>query len=180
MDPLGSTEELDIILPVVHGKGVEDGSIAGYLDTVGIPYVGTKMLGSALGQDKVVQKQVLAASNIPVVDYVWFYDTEYLEDKNTIKKEIKKLSYPVIVKPANLGSSIGITVVKKEDKIEDAIDEAIKYDNKIVVEKVISDLKEVNQAVFGNYEYSEASAIAEMLTKNDFLTYKDTLFMFIF
>lgn len=166
-------EELDIVLPIVHGKGAEDGSLAGYLDLVGIPYAGPKMLGAALGQDKVVMKQVMASCGLPIVDYTWFYDTEYLEDSAKILKDIKKVGYPVIVKPANLGSSVGITVVKKEKDIEKAIDEAIKYDTKIVVEKMVDNLVEVNQAVLGNYEMQELSAIAEMLTDNDFLTYED-------
>ena len=166
-------EELDIVLPIVHGKGAEDGSLAGYLDSVGIPYAGPKMLGAALGQDKVVMKQVMASCGLPIVDYTWFYDTEYLEDSAKILKDIKKVGYPVIVKPANLGSSVGITVVKKEKDIEKAIDEAIKYDTKIVVEKMVDNLVEVNQAVLGNYEMQELSAIAEMLTDNDFLTYED-------
>lgn len=165
--------ELDIVLPIVHGKGAEDGSLAGYLDMVGIPYVGPKMLGASLGQDKVVMKQVMASCGLPIVDYTWFYDVEYLEDSSKIKKEIKSLVYPVIVKPANLGSSVGITVAKSEKEIDDAINEAIKYDNKIVVEKMIPNLVEVNQAVLGNYEDAEVSAIAEMLTTNDFLTYED-------
>ena len=166
-------EELDIVLPIVHGKGAEDGSLAGYLDSVGIPYAGPKMLGAALGQDKVVMKQVMASCGLPIVDYTWFYDTEYLEDSAKILKDIKNVGYPVIVKPANLGSSVGITVVKKEKDIEKAIDEAIKYDTKIVVEKMVDNLVEVNQAVLGNYEMQELSAIAEMLTDNDFLTYED-------
>lgn len=165
--------ELDIVLPIVHGKGAEDGSLAGCLDMVGIPYVGSKMLGASLGQDKVVMKQVMASCGLPIVDYTWFYDVEYLEDSSKIKKEIKNLVYPVIVKPANLGSSVGITVAKSEKEIDDAINEAIKYDNKIVVEKMIPNLVEVNQAVLGNYEDAEVSAIAEMLTTNDFLTYED-------
>lgn len=165
--------ELDIAFPIVHGKGAEDGSIAGFLDTVGIPYVGPNILGAALGQDKVVMKQVMEAENIPTPKYTWFYDTEYLDDEKDINKKIKELGYPVIIKPANLGSSVGISVVKTEKDLEKAIREAIKYDNKIVVEKMINNLLEVNCSVLGNYEFAETSAIAEMVTKNDFLTYED-------
>lgn len=166
-------EELDIVLPLVHGKGAEDGSLAGYLDMVGIPYVGSKILGSALGQDKVVMKQVMSSYDLPIPKYTWFYDNEYLEETAKIKKEIKTLGYPVIVKPANLGSSVGIAVAKNEKELDKAINDAIKYDNKIVVEEVISNLIEVNQSVKGNHEYAEVSAIAEMITSNDFLTYED-------
>lgn len=165
--------EIDIAFPIVHGKGAEDGSLAGYLDTIGIPYVGPKMLGASLGQDKVVLKQVLKENNIPTPKYVWFYDSEYLAETEEIQAKIKKIGYPVIVKPANLGSSVGINVVKKEEDLDKAISEAIKYDNKIVVEEMIPNLLEVNCAVLGNYEYAETSAIAEMMTRNDFLTYED-------
>ena len=81
-----TVSELDIAFPIVHGKGVEDGSLAGYLDTVGIPYVGPNVLGAALGQDKVVQKQVMEACKISTPKYVWFYDTEFLSDSDKIKK----------------------------------------------------------------------------------------------
>lgn len=168
-----TVSELDIAFPIVHGKGVEDGSLAGYLDTVGIPYVGPNVLGAALGQDKVVQKQVMEACRISTPKYVWFYDTEFLSDSDKIKKEIKKLGYPVIVKPAKLGSSVGITIAKDETEVEEAINEAIKYDNKILIEEVIQNLVEVNCSVFGNYEYQETSALAQMRTKNEFLTFED-------
>lgn len=166
-------EELDIVFPIVHGKGVEDGSLAGFLETVGIPYVGSSMLGASLGQDKVVMKQVMQSCGIPVPDYTWFYDNEYLSDSKTVLNKIKKIGYPVIVKPANLGSSVGITVVKKESDIENAIEDAISYDTKIVVEKLIDNLVEVNCSVTGNSEYQETSAIDEVITKNEFLTFND-------
>ena len=166
-------EELDIVFPIVHGKGVEDGSLAGYLETIGIPYVGSSMLGASLGQDKVVMKQVMEANNIPVSKYTWFYDNEYLNDSKKVLKGIKELGYPVIVKPANLGSSVGISVCKNEKQITDAIEEAINYDSKIVVEKVIENLIEVNCSVTGNNEIMEVSAIDEIINTHDFLTYDD-------
>ena len=165
--------ELDVVFPIVHGKGVEDGSLAGLLDSVGIPYVGPNVLGAALGQDKVVQKQVMSSCNINIPKYTWFYDTDYLNDNKDILANIKALKYPVIVKPANLGSSIGISVAKNETEVDNCIMEAIKYDNKIVVEEMIPNLMEVNCSVLGNYEYQETSAIDEMLTSHDFLTYND-------
>ena len=166
-------DTIDIAFPMVHGKGVEDGSLAGYLDLIGIPYVGSDILGSALGQDKVLQKQVLEASKVKVPKYAWFYDAEYLNDEEAIKKEVKKLGYPVIVKPAKLGSSVGITIAKDEESLDKAIREAIKYDNKVLIEEVIQNLMEVNCSVFGNYEYQETSVLVQMLTKNAFLTFED-------
>ncbi len=166
-------ENVDIVLPLVHGKGVEDGSVAGYLDLVGVPYAEANIIGSSLGQDKVIQKQIMTASNIPTPDYTWFFDSEYLEDSKQILKNIKELGYPVIVKPANLGSSVGISVATSESEVIKSIEDAITYDNKILVEKVIDNLLEVNISVLGNYEYAETSAIAEMMTDNAFLTYSD-------
>ena len=165
--------DLDIILPVVHGNNVEDGTLQGYLETVGIPYVGSGVLGSSLGQDKVVMKQIFESVGIKTVPYTWFFENEYYLDKNEIIKEIKKIGYPVVVKPATLGSSIGITYVKDEDEIEKAIEEAISYDNKIVVEKAIKNLIEVNCSVLGNYESQQASTLEEVMSTDEFLTYRD-------
>ncbi|MDD3340874.1 MAG: D-alanine--D-alanine ligase [Bacilli bacterium] len=165
--------EIDIAFPIVHGNNVEDGSLAGYLDTLGIPYVGPKVLGAAMGQDKVIMKQVMASENIPITDYEWFYDTEYLTYKDDILKAIKKIGYPVIVKPATLGSSVGISVAKSEKEIEDSIMEAMKYDVKIVVEKVVANLVEVNCSVLGNYASQETSVLEEVMSKDEFLTYAE-------
>lgn len=165
--------DLDIVFPIVHGNNVEDGSIQGYLDSIGIPYVGSNVLGSALGQDKVVMKQLFKAEGLPVVDYLWFYENEYNDNKENIIKDVKKIGYPVVVKPATLGSSVGITFVKKEKDIESAIAEALKYDVKIVVEKAVDNLIEVNCSVLGDYKHQETSAIEEVLSDNELLTYAD-------
>lgn len=165
--------DIDIAFPIVHGNNVEDGSIQGYLETLGIPYVGSHVLGAAIAQDKVVMKQLFASNDIPIVDYIWFYENEYIEAKDEILEKINKLEYPVVVKPASLGSSVGITYVKSEESIDTAIREAIKYDKKIVIEKAISDLKEVNCSVLGDYRHQETSAIEEVLTDNELLTYAD-------
>lgn len=165
--------DLDVILPIVHGNNVEDGSLAGYLDSIGIPYVCSGVLGSALGQDKVVMKQVMKSCNLPVVDYVWFFDTEYLEKKEEILNKIKKMGYPVVVKPATLGSSVGITLVHNDKEIDKAIEEAIKYDKKIIVEEAIENLIEVNASVLGNYEYQKVSPLEEVMGLDEILSYKD-------
>ncbi len=165
--------ELDLVFPIVHGNNAEDGTLAGYLETVGIPYVGSRVLGSALGQDKVVQKQVLSEEKLPIVDYVWFYDNEYYLNKDEIISSIEKFGYPVVVKPATLGSSIGIKIAKTKQELDGAINDAIKYDNKIIVEQAVKNLIEVNCAVLGNYEYQETSFIAEMKLKNEILTFND-------
>ena len=169
----GTLTTIDIALPIVHGKGVEDGSLAGYLETIGIPFAGPNTLYASLGQDKVVQKEVLKSNGVNVTDYVWFFDHEYKLDEDTIISKIEKLKYPVIVKPARLGSSVGIEVAHNKKELITAINEAIKYDDKIIVEKVIPHLLEVDCAVVGNTEDMETSLIGEMFTSNDFLTFED-------
>lgn len=165
--------DIDVILPVVHGNNVEDGTLAGYLDTVGVPYVGSHVLGAALGQDKVAMKQIMASNDIPVVDYTWFFDNEYTEDKEKILKNIKKVGYPVVVKPATLGSSVGITYVKSEKDIEEALETAISYDTKVVVEKAVENLVEVNDSVLGSYEFQKVSPIEEVMGEDEILSYAD-------
>ncbi len=165
--------DIDIAFPIVHGNNAEDGTIQGYLDSIGIPYVGSKVLGSALGQDKVVMKQIMNDAKLPIVDYTWFYDNEYADDTEKIFDKVKKIGYPVIVKPATLGSSVGITYVKDEKNLARAIEEAMKYDVKIVIEKAVQNLTEVNCSVFGNYAHQEVSAIEEVTSDEEFLTYAD-------
>ncbi len=165
--------DLDIILPVVHGNNMEDGTIQGYLEMIGIPYVGSGVLGSSLGQDKVVMKQIFESVGLPTVPYVWFYDNEYYLDKDEIVKTCKKLGFPLIVKPASLGSSVGITYVKNIADLESAIEEAINYDTKIVVEKAIENLVEVNCSVLGNYQTQQTSTLEEVMSTQEFLTYQD-------
>ena len=165
--------DIDVAFPIVHGKGVEDGSLAGYLETLSLPVVGPSMLAASIGQDKVLFKEVLKANKIPVVDYTWFYDVEFEDKQDEILKEIKKIGYPVVVKPASLGSSVGINFVKNEKTIIDAITEALEYDKKIVVEKAVDNLIEVNCSVLGNYEEAKASVIEQVSTDNDLLTFDD-------
>lgn len=164
---------IDIALPIVHGNNVEDGSLIGYLDTLGICYVGSRVLGSSIAQDKVVMKEVMAYNNIPVVDYTWFYDYEYIRNKKEVLKKIKEVGYPVVVKPATLGSSVGITYVKSDKEIESAIEEAINYDVKVVVEKAILNLVEVNASVIGNYETKKVSSLEEVMGSDEILSFKD-------
>ena len=165
--------DIDIAFPIVHGNNAEDGTLQGYLDTVGIPYVGSRVLGSALGQDKVIMKQIFKSMGLPIVDYVWFYDSDYADDLEDIFDKVKKLGFPVIVKPASLGSSVGISYVKSESNLASAIEEAMKYDTKVVVEKAVENLVEVNCSVLGNYEYQEISEIEEVTSSDEILTYAD-------
>lgn len=166
--------DIDIVLPVVHGTNVEDGVLQGYLKTIGIPFVGSDVLPSAIAQDKVIQKQVFESALLPIPDYFWFYDSEYVSDNEAVIEKIeKKLKYPVIVKPATLGSSVGISSVDDRKSLIKAIEEAIEYDSKIIVEEKILNLTEVNISVLGNYESQKLSEIEQVMTDNSLLTYDD-------
>ena len=171
--PRSIVTDIDIILPVVHGTNVEDGGLQGYLQTVGVPFVGSDVYASVVGQDKVFMKDVWKQAKLPMTDYVWFYDVDYKQDNEEVLKKVEKLSYPVIVKPATTGSSVGIAVCGNREELVDAIDDAIQYDKKILVEEVVENLKEVNVAVMGNYERQKVSEIEEVLSANRFLTYAD-------
>ena len=165
--------EIDIAFPIVHGTNVEDGVLQGYLQTVGIPFVGPDVYAAVVGQDKAFMKDVWKEAGLPMTNYVWFYDVDYKQDKDEIMKKISKLKYPLIIKPATTGSSVGISVAENETSLIEGIDEAIQYDSKIIVEEVVENLKEVNIAVMGNYEHQKLSEIEEVLSGNKFLTYQD-------
>ena len=166
-------KEIDIAFPIVHGTNVEDGTLQGYLQTVGIPFVGSDVYGSVVGQDKVYMKAVWEQADLPMSKYVWFYDVDFKHDREDVLKKISKLKYPVIVKPATTGSSVGIAVCEDEEKLIEAIDDAMQYESKIIVDEVVKNLKEVNIAVMGNYEHQKLSEIEEVFSGNKFLTYAD-------
>ena len=166
-------KEIDIAFPIVHGTNVEDGVLQGYLQSIGIPFVGGNVYASVVGQDKVFMKDIWREANLPMTNYVWFYDADYKCDSEEIVKLVSELKYPVIVKPATTGSSVGINVCDNDESLIEAIEEAIQYDSKIVVEEVVKNLKEVNIAVMGNYEHQKVSEIEEVLSGNKFLTFSD-------
>ena len=168
-----TVKEIDIAFPIVHGTNVEDGVLQGYLQTIGIPYVGPNVYAAVAGQDKVIMKDIWQKEKLPITNYVWFYDVDYKRDKEDVLKKINTLKYPLIVKPASTGSSVGISVCEDEESLIEGLDEAIQYDTKILVEEVVENLKEVNIAVMGNYENQKVSAIEEVLSANKFLTYTD-------
>lgn len=169
----GLVKEVDIAFPIVHGTNVEDGALQGYLRTLAIPFVGSDVAASAVAQDKIFQRIIWEKEGIPVPKHVWFYDNEYIQDKDLVIEKIETLKYPLIVKPATLGSSIGIGTAKDTDSLKDKIEEAIKYDNKIIVEEIIPNLIEVNISVLGNYISTSLSELERVMTDNELLTYED-------
>lgn len=140
-------KEIHLAFPIVHGKNTEDGGIIGFVETLGIPFIGSDIYASSTCQDKVFTKQILEANELPVTDYVHFSDSDYKMDKEEIFKKIDKLSYPLIIKPARLGSSIGIELVNRKEELESSIEKVMMRDSRILVEEYIEDRKEFNIAV---------------------------------
>ncbi len=166
--------ELHVALPVLHGTNCEDGIFEGVLETIGIPFAGCNTLSSANGMDKITMKMILNAEGIPVVDYVWFTDKQWTSDRDAIVERVeKKLGYPVIVKPANLGSSVGIGKAADRTQLIDKINEAERFSQRIIVEHMIEHLKEINCSVLGDADDHQSSVCEEPIKTGDFLSYTD-------
>ena len=165
---------LDVVIPVLHGSNGEDGTFEGVLDSIGIPYAGCGVLASANGMDKITMKMILQASNIPVVDYVWFTDKQWAKQKNTIISDIEeKIGYPVIVKPANLGSSVGIGRAVNREQLVERVDDARHYSSRIIVEHMVEHLQEINCSVLGDCDDCETSVLEEPIKSGEILSYQD-------
>ena len=155
---------IDIAFPIVHGTNVEDGTLQGMLNMLGIPYVGCDVYSSAVGMDKYAMKCILKENN----------KFKYLENSNDVKNEIKsKFNYPVIVKPFNLGSSVGIRIAKDDYSLEDALDYAFGFSYKLIVEPAITSIKEVNCSVLGDIESAVASECEQPIGSGEILSYQD-------
>ncbi|WP_041809131.1 D-alanine--D-alanine ligase family protein [Evansella cellulosilytica] len=166
--------EIDVAFPIVHGTFAEDGVLQGYLELLGLPYVGCDVVSSSTGMDKVIMKNVYRDSGLPILDYVWFYSTKWNEDQDELVKKVEgKLQYPVIVKPANLGSSVGISKAANVDELEEAVELASQFANKIVIEKMVQNMTEINCSVLGDYEAAEASVCEQVLGNDEILSYED-------
>ncbi len=168
---------IDIAFPVGHGAFLEDGCIQGYLEMLGIPYVGSGVLASSIGEDKLITKELLKSNNIPITNYVWFYFNDFIKNKKEIVEKIEELHYPLYVKAASLGSSIGIMRVNDSSTINSAIKNAGLYSEKIIVEEQVKNVKEVTISVLGDNENIEVSNISEInvessdiVTNNSYLS----------
>lgn len=164
---------IDVVFPVLHGTFGEDGTVQGLLELAGVPYVGCGVVGSAVGMDKVVMKAVFEQNNLPVVDYLWVSRNRLRKRQPEVLDWIESnLAYPLFVKPANLGSSIGISKATTRSELKFALEVASHYDRKLIVERGIENVQEINCAVMGN-EDLVASACEEPLSWETFLTYED-------
>ena len=166
--------KFDVVIPVLHGSNGEDGIFEGVLETIGIPYAGCSTLASANGMDKITMKMILQASGIPVVDYLWFTDRQWFEKRDELIADIeKKLGYPVIVKPANLGSSVGIGRAHDRDDLIDKINTAEQYSSRIIVEHMVDNLQEINCSVLGDCDDYQTSVLEEPIKSGEILSYTD-------
>ncbi len=165
--------KLDVVIPVLHGTNMEDGIFEGVLQTIGIPYAGCDVLASANGMDKITMKMILRANDVPVVDYVWFTDKQWHTQRDALIEKIEtRLGYPVIIKPANLGSSVGIGSAHDRDQLKARIDDAERYSTRIIVEHMLADMQEINCSVLGDCDEFRTSVLEEPIKSGDFLTYE--------
>lgn len=162
---------VDLVIPVLHGTNGEDGSFQGYVQTLGIPYTGCSVLAGAIGQDKVIMKQILQDSGLRVVP--WFYWSRKEKMEEDFFKKAQRLGYPLVVKPANLGSSIGIKVVNNDSELHVAMMDAYEYDHKVLIEKKIEPLREINISLLGDEEHCICSMLEEVLKQDDILSFEN-------
>ncbi len=164
------TKHINVIFPILHGTYGEDGTMQGLLELANIAYIGANVLASAIGMDKVIQKQLFQQAKLPVVDYIYFLGKYFNKNQSKILENITKLGLPVFIKPANLGSSVGISRIQNKNKLISAIKYALNYDRKIIIEKAIINPREIEIAVLGN-DKPQASTPGEVIASSDFYDY---------
>ena len=164
---------LDVVMPVLHGLNGEDGTLQGMLELFNVPYTSAGVMGSAVGMDKITMKLLFKGCGFPVVEGVWFDRGRWSRERDGVMDECEdRLGFPLIVKPANLGSSIGINIAHDRNQLEDAIETAAAYDHRILVEKAVSPLREVNCSVLGYGDHVETSELEMPVTQEEFLTFR--------
>lgn len=163
----------DLVIPLVHGKGSEDGTIGAYFDALKIPCAYSGILNSAILQDKITFKKLLALEKVPQVDFTYLTYEEYMDFSFNLKNKVKDLSYPLVVKPNSLGSSIGVKKVSNENELIIALDKAFSFDKKVIIENAVSFLKEVNVAILGERNSYIVSELETVSNKEDILSYFD-------
>lgn len=164
---------LDVAFPIVHGTNVEDGALQGFLKTLNLPFAGCDVLASAVCMDKFTMKIMLKEAGFPVLDGICFTALDYRNEEKVISAVEDKFGYPVIVKPVNLGSSVGISKAENTAELEEALALAFEFADKILVEPAVVNLKEINCSVLGDYTEAEASELEEPVSADKILSYKD-------
>lgn len=165
--------EVDVAFPVVHGTNEEDGTLVGFLKTLGVPFVGCDVTSAAVGMDKYIQKCVLKDVDIPVLDCVCFHEDDYADIEKLLDIAESKVGYPAIIKPVNSGSSVGISMARNRQELTESIDDAFTYASIVLVEHGIEKLKEINCSVLGDDSGAKASILEEPFHTKDILSYKD-------
>lgn len=166
--------QIDVCINCCHGINGEDGTLAGLIKLANIPLVGSGTLASSVGMDKTIMKDVFVKNNIPCVKYVYFTETDLQSNYNGVISKIEDtLMYPIITKPANLGSSIGINISKNRKELEKNIKIALKFDKKVIFEEVLPNLREINCSVIGNYKNCVASILEEPINWKTFLNFDE-------
>jgi D-alanine-D-alanine ligase len=167
-----TAQSLDVVFPVLHGPYGEDGTVQGLLELANVPYVGAGVLASAVGMDKATMKLVFAASGLPICDYQVVMKRDWQRDEHgTLKTVVDRLGFPLFVKPANLGSSVGISKAKHTAELRAAIELAAGFDRKILVEAAVPRAREIEVAVLGNDD-PEASVPGEVVPSREFYDYQ--------
>ncbi len=169
-----SVGSFEVVLPVVHGTNVEDGTLMGYLELLGVPYASCDVVSSALGMDKGRMKSVLREAGVPVLPAVEVTGQEYAAAAEAVLDRVEKeLGYPVVVKPVNLGSSVGISKAGDRSALERSLDLAAQFSARILIEHAVPNLREINCSVLGDMYEAEASVCEEPLNATDILSYQD-------
>ena len=164
----------DVAIPVVHGTNVEDGTLMGYLEMLGVPYAACDVTASALGMDKYLMKAAMKQAGLPVLDAMQFTGKAYALDSDGVMDQIEgKFPYPLIVKPVNLGSSVGISKAGDRTALRQALDTALGFSARVLVEPAVQNLREINCAVLGDADGAEASVCEEPAGSDEILSYKD-------
>ncbi|HLA87627.1 MAG TPA: D-alanine--D-alanine ligase family protein [Anaerolineales bacterium] len=164
--------DIDVFFPVLHGPFGEDGTMQGLLELADVAYVGAGVVGSAVGMDKGIFKDVMRANNIPIVDSLLILRSEIENDMNTVIENVEKLgAYPFFAKPANLGSSVGISKCNSRSDLGEGLLEAARYDRRIIIERSVGKVREVEVSVLGN-EDPQASVCGEVLPSREFYSYE--------
>ena len=165
--------KIDCAICCMHGVNGEDGTISALCNLCNIPISCPDMLSSAICMDKIIMKDIFKSNNLPCVDYVYFTKTEYQNNEQSIVEKCEELQYPLIVKPANLGSSIGIATAQNKQDLIEAIDVAVEYDSRIIVEKCLTNFREINCSAMGDFENCETSLLEEPKSWKQFLDFKE-------
>jgi D-alanine-D-alanine ligase len=170
----GNIIDVEVVFPCFHGGAGENGAFEGLFELLNLPFVGSGVLASAIGFDKIATKQLFEKNGLPITKYYWFYSKDWEKNQKEVLREIKqKLTFPLFIKPANAGSSIGVSKAKNDDELQNAIEVALLFDRKVITEEAFEG-REINISVLGNSGSElETSVCEEVFPSKDLLSYDD-------